>query len=259
MKKISLILSLLLVGCVNQFADSYKIIATPNNPLYIPSSSELEIKETNDIKGDLQHFIEMGYAIIGTSNFSARSGSQNLQNLKKHAKTVGAQMVLVNRSSAGSSTVAVPFTTPIATTSQSKSNYNINNNYGGYTSVSGNTTTTIYGSQTQYVPVEMSFTKYSAVYLAKFKSRTGIYPIELNNQEKAYIEQNTGFKVGVIVNESPAYYANILPNDIITRINGTDIAGIKGFIEIMNVAPSGATNIELIRGSKKISKIINIE
>ena len=249
----------MLGGCVNQFADNYKTIATPSNPLYIPSSSELEIKETKNLNGDLQQYLEMGYAVIGTSNFSARSGSQNLQNLKNHAKTVGAQTVLVNRSHGGSSTVTLPFTTPTTTTSQSRSNYNINNNYGGYSSVNGNTTTTTYGSQTQYVPIEISFTQYSAVYLAKFKSRTGIYPFELDNKDNAYIEQNTGIKVGVVINESPAYYANILPNDIITRINGTDIAGVKGFIEFMNIAPSGSTKIELIRGSKKLTKTIKIQ
>ena len=98
----------MLGGCVNQFADNYKTIATPSNPLYIPSSSELEIKETKNLNGDLQQYLEMGYAVIGTSNFSARSGSQNLQNLKNHAKTVGAQTVLVNRSHGGSSTVTLP-------------------------------------------------------------------------------------------------------------------------------------------------------
>ena len=115
------------------------------------------------------------------------------------------------------------------------------------------------GSQTQYVPVQVSFTQYSAIYLAKFKSRTGIYPVELNNQDKAKIDQNTGFKVGVVVNESPAYYANILPNDIITKINGIDIAGIKGFIEVTNIAPSGLMNIDLIRDSRKLRKQIRIE
>lgn len=259
MKKISLILSIMLGGCVNQFADNYKTIATTSNPLYIPVSGEIEIKETKDIQGDLQTYLERGYAPIGTSNFSARSGSQNIQNLRNHAKTVGAKAVLINRSNLGSSTITLPFTTPTTTTSQSRSNYNISNNYGGYASVNGNTTTTTYGSQTQYVPVQVSFTQYSAIYLAKFKSRTGIYPVELNNQDKAKIDQNTGFKVGVVVNESPAYYANILPNDIITKINGIDIAGIKGFIEVTNIAPSGLMNIDLIRDSRKLRKQISIE
>lgn len=105
----------------------------------------------------------------------------------------------------------------------------------------------------------VNFTNYSAIYLAKFQSRTGIYPIELTNQDKTIIEQNTGFKVGVIVNESPAYYANILPNDIITKINDVDIAGIKGFIEIANTAPSGLMKVELIRNQKKLNKNLTIK
>lgn len=261
MKIIIVILAMLLVsGCAtNQFAENYKSIGGAGDPSYIPSSANIEIIEVQDFAKEAPPYLERSYLTIGTSSFVARSGSQNLQSLKDHAKLVGAQIVLVNRRSVGSNQVVIPLTSPTTTRSQTQSNYSLNNYTGYYGSVSGNSTTTTYGSKTDYVPVTVSFTNYSAVYLAKFHSRTGIYPYELTNQEKVNLEQNTGFKVGLIVNESPAYYANILPNDIITKINGVDVAGVKGFIEIAKTAPSGLMKIELIRNQKKLNKTITIQ
>lgn len=266
MKIIIVALATLLVsGCAsNQFAENYKGFVGTSAPSYIPSSTDVQIIEVQDFTKEAQPYLERSYLPIGGSSFVARSGSQNLQSLKEHAKSVGAQIVLFNRSSAGSNQVVLPITTPTRTTSQTQSNYNLYNynlnNSNSYNSVLyGNSTTTTYGSQTDYVPVTVNFTTYSSAYLAKFHSRTGIYPHELTNEEKVALEQNTGFKVGVIVNESPAYYANILPNDIVTKINGVDIAGVNGFFEITNRAPSGSMKIELIRNQKKLNKTITIQ
>lgn len=261
MKIIIVTLAMLLVsGCAtNQFAENYKSTGTTNIPSYIPSSADIKVIEVQDIEKEAQPYFENGYLPIGTSSFVARSGSQKLDNLKIHAKLVGAQIVLFNRHSAGSNQVVIPLTTPTTTTSQTRSNYSLNNYSGYYGSLNGNATTTTYGSKTDYVPVTVNFTNYSATYLAKFYSRTGIYPVELTNQDKLNIEQNTGFKVSLIVNESPAYYANVLPNDIITKINGVDVAGVKGFLEITNTAPNGLMKIELIRNQKKLNKTIPIQ
>lgn len=261
MKIIIVTLAMLLVsGCAtNQFATNYKSIGNTDSPSYIPSSADIEVIEVQDIEKEAQPYFESGYLPIGTSSFVASSGSQNIKSIKDHAKLVGAQIVLFNRSSAGSNQVVIPFTSPTATTSYTQSNYSLNNQSSYYGSLSGNSTTTTYGSKTNYVPVTVNYTNYSAAYLAKFHSRTGIYPVELTNQDKATIEQNTGFKAGVIVNESPAYYANILPNDIITKINGVDVAGVKGFLEITNTAPNGLMKIELIRNQKKLNKTIPIQ
>lgn len=261
MKIIIVALAMLLVsGCAsNQFAKNYKYLGGLGDSSYIPSSADIKIVEVQDFSKEAPPYIEMGYLSIGTSNFVARSGSQNLQNLKDHAKSVGAQIVLLNRRNAGSNQVVMPLTSPTTTRSQTQSNYSLNNSTGYYGSVIGNSTTTTYGSKTDYVPVTVNFTNYSAIYLAKFRSRTGIYPYELTKEEKIALGQNTGFRVGIIVNESPAYYANILPNDIVTKMNGIDVAGLNGFLEIVKTAPSGLMKIELLRNQKKLIKTIDIK
>lgn len=117
---------------------------------------------------------------------------------------------------------------------------------------------TPYGTQTQYIPFTVSSTGYSAYYLAKFKSKTGIYPFELTDQDKQEIGQNTGFKVGVIINESPSYYGGILVNDIVTEVNGNQVNGVKGFVEIVDTLPIGIAHLKVYRNGKYLNKQINI-
>ncbi len=252
------LISLSLLGCANKFAENYKSTATINNPLYVNTGEQLEVIESNDINTDLKKLLEQGYMTIGTSKFVANSGSQSLSNLRKHGELVGAHKILVNRKYLGSSTIPLAMTTPTVSTSSTNSNYNITNNYGGNANIYGNSRTTTYGTQTQYIPFTVSSTGYSAYYLAKFKSKTGIYPFELTDQDKQEIGQNTGFKVGVIINESPSYYGGILVNDIVTEVNGNQVNGVKGFVEIVDTLPIGIAHLKVYRNGKYLNKQINI-
>lgn len=252
------LISFSLLGCANKFAENYKSTATISNPLYVNTGEPLEIIESNDINSDLKKLLEQGYMTIGTSKFVANSGSQSLSDLKKHGEIVGAQKIVVNRKHLGSSTVPLAMTTPTVSTSSTNSNYNITNNYGGNANIYGNSRTTTYGTQTQYIPFTVSSTGYSAYYLAKFKSKTGIYPFELTDQDKQEIGQNIGFKAGVIINDSPAYYGGILTNDIVTEVNGKQINGVKGFVEFVDSLPNGTAKLKVYRNGKSLIKEINV-
>lgn len=81
MKIIIVALAMLLVsGCAtNQFAENYKSIGSTNVPSYLPSSADINIIEVQDITKEAQTYFERSYLPIGSSNFVARSNSQNLQ------------------------------------------------------------------------------------------------------------------------------------------------------------------------------------
>lgn len=192
--------------------------------------------------------------IMGISEFVARTGSQNIKSVEKQAELVGAQVVIVSRQGLGESTIAMPVTTP--TTSTSTTNYNLYGNYGSQ--VLGSAKTTTYGTQTQYIPVTLSNTKYSAYFFGKFKNKTGIYPFELDDGDKLKTEQNFGVKVGAVVRGSPAYLSGILTNDIILKANKKDIYGIQGFIEITNSVQNGDLELDVYRNGKTIKKVLKV-
>lgn len=256
MKQIPLIIIsiLALTGCSNKFATNYQSVTTVSNPLYIPTDKPVEIITSDSPEYEIKKLVENGYMIMGTSSFTARTGSQNLKNIEQHAQSVGAQYVIASRKNLGSTTVSMPFTTPTTTTSNT--NYNLSNNYGKQ--YYGNSQTTTYGTQTQYIPVTISDTKYTAYFFGKFKNKTGVYPFELTDQDKKKIEQNVGVKVGAVVNNSPSYYSGILADDILLKINKEDVYGIKGFLEITDQLKNGETTFDIYRNGKVISKKIKI-
>lgn len=249
---------ILLTGCANNFAKHYTSIVSTNTPSYISTNKPIEIIDVDDDPNELNRFLRDGYLPVGKSSFTAQSRSQKIADIKTQAKAIGAQIVLLNRKDAGTATMVVPLTTPTASTSITNSNHNIYGAYSGVNNIYGSSTTTTYGSKTQYIPVTSNFTEYTALYLAKFKSRVGIYSSELTDQDKQMLGQNTGVRVSVVVNESPAYFGNIIPNDLVLKINGQIIAGVNGFTDISNNLPPGKVRLEIFRNEKKIIKDIEI-
>lgn len=246
---------IILTGCASNFATSYKSIATVNNPLYVPANKPIEIIEVENISLESKRLLEDGYMIMGISEFVARTGSQNIKSVERQAVSVGAQVAIVNRKRLGETTIAMPITTP--TTSTSTTNYNLYGSYGSQ--VLGSAKTTTHSTQTQYIPVTLSSTKYSAYFFGKFKNKTGIYPFELDDSDKLKIEQNFGVKVGAIVRGSPAYISGILANDIILKVNKKDIYGIQGFIEITSPLQDESLDIDVYRNGKTIRKVLRID
>lgn len=246
--------ALILTGCANGYTTYYKPLATSKSPLYVPSDLPIQVKISENIDLDTKQLIEDGYLILGVSKFIARSGSQNLKDMEKQAALVGAQVVLASKKNLGSTTIAMPLTTP--TTNTSTTNYNLRNNYGSY--VTGSAQTTSYGTQTQYVPITISDTEYAAYFFAKFKNKIGIFPADLTDLDKKNIEQNGGMKVGLIINNSPAYYAGVLKDDIILKINDKDVYGVNGYLESVNNLEGEDVKFTIYRSGKILNKNIKI-
>lgn len=260
MKNIILAFGLLiLTGCANNFSTHYTSIASTNTPTYIPSNKPVEIIDIGDNPDEMNRFIRTGYLPIGKSNFIAQARSQKTIDIEAQAKAIGAQIVLLNRKDAGTSTTVLPMTTPMNSVSTTNSNHNIYGNNTGIGNIYGTSTTTTYASKTQLVPVTSSFTEYTATYLAKFKSKIGIHPSNLTDLDKRLLGQNTGIRVDVIVDNSPAYFGNIIPGDLILKINNQAIAGVDGFIEISQSLPVGKAKFEISRNNKTLTKEIEID
>ena len=66
------------------------------------------------------------------------------------------------------------------------------------------------------------------------KYKLGLKVIDLDNDDKREIGQNTGCKVYVILDDSPAFKSNILREDIITAINNTTIKSSQEYKDFRN-------------------------
>ena len=224
-----------LTGCVtarNGYADFYQDRAGANITNLPPYSGSTRIvPQSSNPTNDFKEIYRNGYALIGYSGFQGPPQSQDM--LLSQAKKVGADIVLTSCIYLGSQQGAVPNLQyhpgqTYTTTSSGTVNANVYGN-GGYAygtgNYYGNSTTTSPGTfSTQMVPVTIQKYQYEAGYFRKLKqSVLGVLPQPLPPDIRQRLERNTGVYVGTVINDTPAFNANILEGDVIFKINGEDV------------------------------------
>jgi S1-C subfamily serine protease len=69
----------------------------------------------------------------------------------------------------------------------------------------------------------------------------GFSATDLTQQDRQAFRQNTGCRITVVYENTVAFYANLFPGDIITRINGRDIYTTKDLYEVRSASKIGDT------------------
>ena len=265
MKFISLIfISLILTGCSSGYKSFYKpaqgatpqVIAAGRASLPVATPA---LEHTSDTNADsiLSDYAKRGYLMIGSSIFNSGKDESDSSALEQ-GQSVGADLVLIlNPKYTGTVTTTVPITTPTSTTSYTNSNATAYGS-GGVVNAYCNSTTTTYGSQTTYIPMAVNRFDYGAVYFVKGRFPLGAFVRDLNDKERSDLESNQGVIVLTTVNNSPAFMANVLPNDIITSIDDTKILNRKHFNDIVKEKSGSKIKLLIIRKSKAIEKEVQL-
>ena len=181
-----------------------------------------------------------GYAIVGESSFWCVNCSITKAMLEEQAKKVGADAVLYFTKYEGSEQgyAAVPVYHP-GTTSYTTSSGNMTASaFGsggsvfGTGSYMGNSTTTTPGTfSSQIVPVTRQRVTHWVSFWRKGKPPIlGVYVNNLSPELRQKLQRNTGAIVMVVINDSPAFRANILPGDIVTKIGDAEISSAQDLL-----------------------------
>lgn len=206
-------------------------------PQVLPSSGSVEA----DI-GALwtKGFVAIGYTAFDTNNGSTRDG-------ERLAKKLKARYVIISSQMTATSTIQIPIKTPNNTTSYTNGTVNVLGNNG---SAQGNynQTTTTYGSNTTYIPMVSSRYSKMAIFFRELeKQGTGINPRELLPEEVRRFETKRAFVVRFVRDGSPAYMADILPGDVVLKVNDapadteTWIKAVKGTQPMSVILSRGGT------------------
>lgn len=226
---ILVLLLLLLAACANPFVQFYRpsVYYDSSRRADIPPERPEVIVGSNP-QQDYKNYMEAGYVLIGTSSFNGASGKYGVDDVVDEGHKVGADLIIVYSHYTNTISGVMPWTMPQTETSMTNMNGSI---YGsqGMTTINGTATTTTYGSQTTYIPYSFNRSNYLAIYLAKIKPRLGTYFKNLDDQERQTIGSNSGVVVTIVVNQSPAFNANILPGDIILKLNGQPVGDSATF------------------------------
>lgn len=175
----------------SSIAKWYEPYRTPEHrgytAIYLSDDEEPRIISSSNISSDLFNYLSRHYVALGLSGWNGPS-AEIIKEIKQHAKKIGATVAL----------------------------YSIE-----YTDT--RTTTSYYqGTGGTYSVRRYDFTIY---FLVEFTDDVGfgLSLLDLNDQRRQEYQRNTGAFVNIVYINTPAFYANIIRNDIIISINGKDI------------------------------------
>ena len=256
--------SLILAACATGYESFYKP-ATGATPEAIaagraappPVTPILERSAPGDADAILTAYRKRGYEMIGYSMFNSGRGESEAAAVKQ-GQTVGADLVLIfNPQYTGSVTSNIPITTPTSTTSYTTGSATAYGS-GGPVTAYGNATTTTYGSKTTYIPMTVNRSDYGAVYFFKPHFNLGAYVRDLNDAERQEMQTNQGVVVLTIVDDTPAFRADILPGDFITAIDGERVPNQVGFGKLTAARKGQLIKVSLVRRGQQLDKTVQL-
>lgn len=261
---LALVLISLLSGCVTGFKEFYQpaqgvsreaVAARRVGPP--PVTPAVERAQPADSQVILDAYAKRGFVMIGHSMFnSGRPESE--ESAVGQAREVGADLVLIlNPRYTGSVSSAVPITTPTTTTSYSTGSATAYGSRGPVTAYGSGTTTT-YGSTTNYVPITVHRMDYGAVYFVKQRFGLGVFIRDLNDSERQELQTNRGVAVRLVVNDTPAFNADILAGDVITAIDGVAVPSSRAFNEVLRDRGGRLVSLSLVRRGQRIEKSVQL-
>ena len=205
----------------------------------LPPSSELRVFSSSNVQEDGRRLEEQGLVPIGFAGF--RGGIAGQQQLTAQARNVGADVVLYSSQFSHTEQGVIPWMSyqPGQTYTTQTYGTTTANAYGsgGYAygsgTYSGYSTTSTPGTySTQYIPYQRQVFDQGAVFWRRMKP--GVFgasfaPIPENLRTK--LQRNTGVLVAVVVENSPAFKANVMRGDVITQIADKPVATVQELMD----------------------------
>ncbi|MFT4174417.1 MAG: PDZ domain-containing protein [Rhodocyclaceae bacterium] len=203
----------------------------------------------------LYAYAKRGYQAIGYSAFTLAERQSDGAAIQQ-AKDVGADLVLIFiPAAAGSRTTVMPITTPTTSTTYSNGMAIVNTPQGPVTAYGSGQTTT-YGSQTNFVPITENFAHFGAIYFVRARVQFGAYFRDLNDAERQRTETNKGAVVQVVVDNSPAFDADVLPGDVVLTVNGEPVTNAAALTTLVSQKAGQQLALSIDRNGKSVDKTI---
>lgn len=253
-----LFLLVILTGCANGngYSKFYYPIEGPwqsqGDLEMLSEGDDPQIFGSDDIKRDAATLRAKNYVPIGYSSFNG--GLEDTKNAVKQAKKVGALIVLVNSKYTNTQTNSSVLFLP-----DNKTTY-----HSG--SVSGNTGGTYSGTSTTYGTKAVPYTSQqrrfdqNALYFVKDtkKYKFGVGLENLTPQDRKRLERNIGVLITVVIESTPAFYANILTDDVLIEIDNQPVRNVDHALQLMGgVSPEKESSILTVirNGSRQDIKV----
>ena len=252
------LIAISLSGCANPYAEFYQgSTDATSRSTYIARNGPIEIHSSDNFDRDVEQLIRRGYVYVGSSAFNGATDSVSKQQLLTQAEKVGAHIVLVSSRNTGTITGALPITLPNSTTSQTSGSATVYGS-GGSATAYGTSTTTTYGQQTMLMPYAIQRSDFAAVYLVRQRFALGAYWLPIDEAMMRRLQTNQAVRVSLVVEGSPAFMADIFPNDVITHIDGVPVGGTEALQNYLASKAGSQVSFVIDRDGKRVDKVVSL-
>lgn len=264
---VAVTLSVLLTGCADPVARYYQDL-TKQMPVsaqqrLLPSANaepQIEQIASAQITEQKRNLLEQGYVMVGTVGFHGPAVKQS--ELVKQAKKSGADIVLFTvdflKTEEGVRSVETyqpgqTYTTTAYGTANASAYGSGGYAYGSGT-YSGAATTTSSGTyNTQYVPYHYDVYQSTAGFFRRIKTGLlGAQVLPIPDNLRQSLQRNTGAYVDLVVQDSPAFKANILEGDIIIQIADKAVAAPQDLIGVLPEYAGQNVPMKVLRSGKTL-------
>ena len=254
-----LVIPTMLGGCASGYKQFYRPAngVTPESIARMRANPPPEtplVERIPPINGSaaMDAYSKRGYTLIGSAEFNSGRGESENSAIEQ-GKAVGADLVVIlNPQYAGSESSVIPITTPTTSTTYSTGSATAYGK-GGVVTAYGNGTSTTYGTTTNFIPVTIHRTNYSAGYFIKQKTILGAQARDLNDKERQELGTNKGVVITLVVDDSPAFKADLLPGDIAISINETPISSMNQLSKSILERSGNLITLGIIRNGRSIN------
>jgi hypothetical protein len=253
----------LLAGCigtglsrVNPFAkfyqDSTRQMPLANQQRMIPPSGppQIEAVPRAQLDDSVRGMLERGFIQIGFASFDGPPASR--EQLMEQARNVGAQAVILTGEYSRTAEGVAPslsFQPGQTYTTQERGSFMGNNGYASGTYSGSSTTTTPGTFQTQYTPYQMQIYSQGAIFWRKLKPGVlGAYFVPIPDNLRSQLQRNSGALITAVVDDSPAFKANLLRGDVIIEMANEPVATPQQLFDLIRANAAQTVPITLIRG-----------
>lgn len=226
--------AIILAGCAQsgykQFYKPYVDATSVPDVELIAEGQEPQVFGTDDFDRDANILLSRRYIPVG---YSAFNGSyEDTKNAAAQAKSVGATIVLVSSQYTNTQTTTSALFLPDTRTTYHSGSVQGNTTYSGISTTYGTTAVPYTSHQRRYDQTAMYFVKSNQKY------KYGVQFTNLTPAQRSQYERNTGVVINIVIEDSPAFLANVLAGDVLIAIDGTPVRNVDHATQVMGSVPS---------------------
>ena len=236
-----------------------RLLPPSPEPQLVATSAENHSEEARRLE-------ENGFVCIGFSGF--RGGSPTQHQLVEQAKKVGAEVVIHTSEYSHTEQGVRPVFSYVPGQTYTTTRYGTANadvyGSGGYASGSGSysgsaTTTTPGTSHTDYVPYQNRVYEHGVTFWRRIKPGLfGVRPGPIPEPMRSTLQRNTGAFVESVVQDSPAFKANIMRGDVIIQLADKPIATAQELVDLLPSYAGQKVSVRLLRDARTLDAEVQL-